>query len=92
MSRVKEILSIVKVNQLQQRIEFLTKLLAVSTVLTPILQSPLAWESFLNIYYRISSLLDYLTYGSSLKSDTFHSGIVEGLLQMSTTKPESKPM
>ena len=61
-SRVEEVLSLVKVNELRQRNDLHNKLLAESAVLAPILQSPPAWERYLDIYKGISPLSDYLTY------------------------------
>ena len=61
-SRVEEVLSLVKVHELQQRNELHTKLLTESAVLNPILQSPGAWERYLDIYKGISPSIDYLTY------------------------------
>ena len=61
-SRVEEVLSLIKVNELRQRNELHTKLITESAVLTPILQSPGSWERYLDIYKGISPSLDYLTY------------------------------
>jgi hypothetical protein len=61
-SRVEEVLSLVKVNELRQRNELHTKLTTESAVLTPILQSPGSWERYLDIYKGISPSLDHLTY------------------------------
>ena len=61
-SRVDEVLSLVKVNELRQRNDLHTKLLTESAVLTPILQSSGSWERYLDIYKGISPSYDYLTY------------------------------